>query len=251
VAFVASFSNLVSAKSPKIHLVTEHLPPYQIVAQDGKITGFSVDVIEQTMLRSHYPFTLKSYPWLRSYNLARQKANHCIFSIARLASREKLFKWVGPLSEVNNAVIWGLKNREIKIESLEEAKAYMIAVNRNDITHTGLVERGFVEGENLYVLNDVKSLVKLITTRTEIDLIVADDITIGFRTKMAGVAMAELERVYEITDLPLNFFFACSQDTDDKIVTALSTSMTSLYLDGTYQRIWDKWRDKLSSDHKP
>lgn len=238
------------ATTPHINLVTEHLPPYQIVAADRSISGFAVEVITQVMQRSPYEFSLKSYPWVRSYNLALQKQNHCIFSIARLKSREALFKWVGPLSEVNNAVIWGLKDRDFDIKQLADAKKYKIAVNRNDITHTGLTENGFVEGEHLYVLNDAKSLVKLLNTRTEIDLIVADDITIGFRTELAGITMDKLQRVYEIKQLPLNFFFACSVQTDDAIINQLSKNLSSMYQDGSYDAIWQKWRDKLWSNGK-
>ena len=247
------FSIFIKAEDkpkPIIYLVTEHLPPYQILSDNKSLSGFSVDVITQTLIRSEYPFTLKSYPWLRSYNLALNKTNHCIFSIARLATREKLFKWVGPLSEVNNAVIWGLEADDIVINTLNDAKAYMIAVNRNDITHTGLTERGFIDDKHLYVLNDIKSLVKLLMSRPEIDLIVADDITITYRAKIAGVPMKKLKRVFEIKDLPLNFFFACSNHTDDSIIADLTESLESLYLDGTYQDIWHKWQDKLNSPSK-
>jgi polar amino acid transport system substrate-binding protein len=84
-------------------------------------------------------------------------------------------------------------------------------------------------------------------TRPEIDLIVVDDTTIKFRTELAGANINELQRVYEIKDLPLNFFFACSKKTDDNIIKHLSNKLQSLYQDGTYDTIWEKWRNKLTS----
>jgi len=234
------------AFTEKITLVTENLPPYQMLSKDKKITGFATDVITQTMTRSNYTYTLHLYPWVRSYNLALQKKNHCIFSIARLAIREQLFKWVGPLSEINNAVIWGLKQHNYGIKTLEDAKKYTIAVMRNDITHIGLLERGFIEGEHLYVLDDAKSLVGLLVSRSEIDLIVADDITIDYRVELAGMRRNEFQRVFEIKDLPLDFYFACSLQTGDDVIKHLSATMKSLYLDGTYKEIWDKWQETFS-----
>ena len=234
-------------KNPVIHIVTEHLPPYQIVTQNKPLSGFAVDIIKETMARSHYAYSMKNYPWVRSYNLAQVKANYCIFSIARLKSRENMFKWVGPISSVSNTAMWARKGRHIKISNLNDAKKYIIAVNRDDIAHTGLIERGFNEDENLYVLDNTNSLISLLITRPEIDLIVADDTTIKFRTELAGANINELQRVYEIKDLPLNFFFACSKQTDDNIIQHLSNKLQSLYQDGSYDAIWEKWRNTLTS----
>jgi polar amino acid transport system substrate-binding protein len=234
-------------KSKFIHIVTEHLPPYQIVIQNKPLSGFAVDIIKETMARSQYAYSIKNYPWVRSYNLAKVKANYCIFSIARLKSRENMFKWVGPISSVNNTAMWARKGRHIKVSNLNDAKKYIIAVNRDDIAHIGLIERGFNEDDNLYVLNNTKSLINLLITRPEIDLIVADDTTIKFRTELAGANINELQRVYEIKDLPLNFFFACSKKTDDNIIKHLSNKLQSLYQDGSYDAIWEKWHNKLTS----
>lgn len=239
---------LASTKSTSIiHIMTEHLPPYQIVDRDQKLSGFAVEIIKETMARSHFAYSLKSYPWVRSYKLAQIKANHCIFSLARLASREQLFKWVGPISHISNTAMWALKGRAIQVNNLEDAKKYTIAVNRDDIAHIGLMERGFNESEHLYVLDDAKSLINLLITRPEIDLIVADNTTIKFRTELAGAKINQLQRIYEIKDLPLNFYFACSKHTDDDTVKHLTESLQSLYQDGSYDTIWAKWRNKLTS----
>jgi polar amino acid transport system substrate-binding protein len=239
------FSIADSIKDPVIQIVTEHLPPYQIVAEDKSISGFAVDIIEETMARSPFSYSLKSYPWVRSYKLAQRKPNHCLFSVARLRSREKLFKWVGPISKVSNTTMWALKGQDIIVDHIDDARKYTVAVNQDDIAHIGLLERGFNEKENLYVLSDSKSLVSLLVSRPEIDLIVADDTTIKFRAKLAGISMEQLERIYEIKDMPLNFFLACSLSTDDSIIEHLAGKIQSIYDDGTYDIIWNKWRSKL------
>lgn len=239
--------NAENTSNPVIHIVTEHLPPYQIISENKPILGFAVDIIKETMARSHFAYSLKSYPWVRSYKLAQLKANHCIFSIARLKSREHLFKWVGPISQINNTAMWAQKGKNITVNNIEDAKNYTIAVNRDDIAHTGLLERGFNESEHLYVLDDAKSLVNVLLTRPEIDLIVADDTTISFRTELVGANINDLERVFEIQDLPLNFFFACSKKTPDETVSYLAKQLQSIHQDNTYDKIWQKWRSKLTS----
>lgn len=232
---------------PVIHIVTEHLPPYQIESSNKPLSGFAVDVIQETMARSHYAYSLKSYSWIRSYKLAQKKVNYCIFSLARLKLREKLFKWVGPISQVNNTALWTLKGQNIVINNIDDAKKHTIAVNQDDIAHIGLLERGFLEDENLYIADNKSSLIKLLITRPEIDLIVASDSTMKLRSKMADTMISKLQRVYEIKDLPLNFFFACSNKTDDKIIKHLAKHLQSLYQDGTYYTIWNKWQNELVS----
>ena len=242
---MATVSPVNAENLPVIHLVTEHLPPYQIEDKNKNLSGFAVEVIKETMKRSQYDYTMNSYSWVRSYKLAQIKENHCIFSIARTSSREDLFKWVGPISYVNNTAMWALKGRRIDVSNLNDAKKYTIAVSRDDLTHIGLQERGFKDGKHLYVLDNTRSLVNLLMTRPGIDLIVANDMTIKFYVELAGASINDLQRIYEIKDLPLNFFFACSKSTNETIINKLAENLQSLYQDGSYDVIWEKWRNQL------
>ncbi len=77
------FSKNSFASHEKVILVTEHLPPYQIVnADNSKVTGFATDIILETLKRADLDYDLNAYPWVRTYNLALKKPNHCIFSVA-------------------------------------------------------------------------------------------------------------------------------------------------------------------------
>ena len=239
--------SVVSA--PKITLVTEHLPPYQLIHDDASVTGFATEVVLEVFKRAQIDYTLQGYPWVRTYNLALKKANHCIFSIARIPSRETLFNWIGPITEKNNAVVWGLKSntRSQEVNTLEDLKYYTTAVNQNDVTHTGMLNIGLTEGDNLYVLHHNKSLINLLVTRNEIDFIVADDITIPHRAKLAGVDLSLLHRVIEVKNLPLNFYLACNVNTDDSITQKLAASLTQVHQDGTYNKILAKWQGEMTS----
>ena len=155
ILFIITFlSSHCFAEQEKITLVTEHLPPYQIIKDDSSVTGFSTDIVLELFTRTQIDYSLHAYPWVRTYNLALKKSNHCIFSIARIPSREELVKWIGPVTEQNNAVIWSLKSNihSKEIKSLDDLKHYITAVNKNDATHTAMLEIGLIENENLYVL---------------------------------------------------------------------------------------------------
>ncbi len=244
---IISLSNKSLATQVDVTFVTEHLPPYQIINDDTSVSGFATEVVSEVARRANIDYNLHGYSWVRTYNLALKKANFCIFSIARIPSRENLFAWIGPVTEKNNAVVWSLKSnvhgREVK--TLNDLKRYTTAVNKNDVTHTAMLDIGLTENENLYVLVHSNSLVNLLVTRPEIDFIVADDITIPHRAKLSGVSIDLLLRVIEVESLSLNFYLACNIDTDRNIIERLKTNLAKIHQDGTYQKILSRWKSKM------
>jgi len=241
------YSSINLANQAQVTFVTEHLPPYQIINEDSSVVGFATEIVLEVAHRANINYNLYGYPWVRTYNLALKKRNFCIFSIAKIPSREALFEWIGPVTEKNNAVVWSLKSnlhgKEIK--TLNDLKRYTTAVNKNDVTHTAMLEIGLIEGENLYVLEHSKSLVNLLATRAEIDFIVADDITIPHRAKLSGVPIDLLHRVIEIERLSLNFYLACNINTAPDIIEKLKTNLAKIHQDGTYKKILSRWKSKM------
>ena len=164
--------------------------------------------------------------------------------MARLPSRINQFEWIGPIT-TTNTVIFGVNTPNAPtLDTLEEAKDYTIAVVKDDVTHLALLERGFVDNENLYVVDSTQSLFRLLVARPDIDFIMADDITMSYRAKLAGVDVKQIKRVYEINDLPLNFYFACSLSTDQDVIQALKSAMADVRNDGTYAKIISRWREE-------
>jgi len=240
-AFIVLFINIRSAQGTNISLVTEHYPPYQVVDDKNQLSGFTVDLMNEVMKQSEYNYSIEAYPWTAAYSFALQKPNHCVFSIARLPSREDLLKWIGIVIKTNKAVVWGLKNKQdYHVKSLEDLKNYTIAVKRKNAPHQALLNKGFIEGKNLYVIDNANALLNILHTRSEIDFIIADDITIAYRTKLAGIDMKSLQKVYEIDDLWSDFYLACNKGTDDNIINKLTNILADIHNDGTYQRLLEK-----------
>jgi len=236
------------ATPAKITLVTENLPPYQIIGKNNHdISGFAYDIVKETFKRSKINYSLAAYPWVRSYKLSLNNPNTCIFSIARIPIREAKYTWIGQITEKNNAVVWGLKTNKHsqQIQTLDDLKKYVIAVNQDDVTHLGMLKNGFKEGKHLYLLQNTNSLINLLVTRSEIDFIIADDITISYRADLAGVDINLLQRVLEIDNLPLDFYLACNKKTDKKVIATLTDKLAEIHQDGTYLKILAHWKNKM------
>ena len=84
---------------------------------------------------------IKVYPWARGYHLLETTRNTALFSTTRTESREYLFKWVGPLAE-KKIGLFARKGSAAKPNSLDQAKAFMIGVQRGGVGMQYLGERG-------------------------------------------------------------------------------------------------------------
>lgn len=226
-----------------LNIVTEHLAPYQIVNKNS-VTGLSTEIIEATLKESQYAYKITSYPWALSYNRAKQEKNTCIYSLAKIPQREPLFKWVGHI--VSSSIsLYSLKDNQIVVPNIEEAKKYHIAVIRDDVTHHFLLSKGFIENKNLYVVNNYDALLRFLDLPARnIDLVVLNDDLLNNRVKDSNEAI-KYKSVFHFKELTLNFYFACSLNTDKHIVDNLKNSMELLEQRGVFSAIRDNWKKTM------
>ncbi len=224
----------------QLNIVTEQLPPYQY-KEDQKVTGFASEIIKAALQKTPYQYTINIYPWSRAYNMALKKENTCIYSIARNEERESSFKWVAPIAKTTTYFIGLAENKKIKLNTLEDAKNYVTAVIKNDITHQFLVYKGFEESKHFYVVKSTDSLLKLLTLRKNIDLILVDDLTLTYRARLIGEDPQKYSAFIPLQKNPLVFYLACSNLTDNKVVDTLASALHQVKKEGLYKKIIHKW----------
>lgn len=243
VVFLAFFCGQVFAT--KLNILTEHLAPFQIVSKDS-IKGLSTEIVEATLKESKYAYDISSYPWALSFSRAKHEENTCIYSLARIPQRESLFKWIGHIAS-STISLYALKNSQIVISSIEEAKKYNIAVIRYDVTHQFLLTKGFVENDNLYVVDNYDALLKLLELSSRhIDLVVLNDDLLKNRLKDMDDTSKYIN-VFQFKELTLNFHFACSLNTEKIIVDNLINAMIVLGKRGVFLGIREKWKKNMVS----
>jgi polar amino acid transport system substrate-binding protein len=224
----------------KLNIVTEHLPPYQIVSEDA-IEGLSTEIIKATLKESQYAYDIMAYPWALSFGRARHHKNTCIYSLARTSDREPLFKWIGHIA-LSTMSLYSLKSNPIIVSTLEKAKSHNIAVIRDDVAHHFLLTKGFVENENLYVINNDDVLLKLLDLSSRnIDLVLINDYLLKSKEKDLGETK-KYRNVLQFKELTLNFHFACSINTEQTVVDNLVKAMKVLDKRGDFLEIRNKWK---------
>lgn len=227
----------------QLSILTEHLAPFQIVTPKA-IGGISTEIIEATLSESGYQYSIEAYPWTSSYHRAKHEKNTCIYSLARIPERELLFKWVGHIT-TSTISFYALKNNELMVNSLEDAKKYKIAVIKDDVTHHFLLSNGFVEGENFYVMNNYDALLQLLEMPSrQIDLVIINDDLINSRVKNKA-EVSKYKSVHMLKGLSLDFYFACSLNTEQDIVNKLTNVMKKLEQQGVYSIIRKKWKKSM------
>ncbi len=237
-----SASANVVENNPVTHLniVTEHLPPFQI-RTPNKVLGFATEIIENALSNTPYTYEINAYPWSRSYNMALNKVNTCIYSIARTEERNNQFIWVNTIAERNASFI-GLRQQDIIINSIEDAKQYRTAVIRDDVTHQYLINKGFKDGENLYVLNDTFSLLKLLKERESIHFILVDSNTIKYRARFNNIDPELFKVFYQVNKEPLDYYLACNKNTSEEVITNIRKAIANMKANGQIERITKEWQ---------
>lgn len=232
------------ADAKPIMVLTEHLPPYQIDTRSG-VSGFATDVVRRTFENAGIPYQIEVQDWSRAYQRTLRKADTCIYSISKSTERTPLFQWVGALAHTVTSM-YSLKNRpDIQLKTLDDAKRLVTAVTRDDITHHYLLKHGFKEGEQLYMLESVATMLHVLQGRKDIDLVLINDTILKYRAMESGVPMDTLQKQLEVADLPLDFHLACSLTTPVDIVARLKVSLQQLKDSGEFAKIIAGWSDKM------
>ncbi len=219
-----------------ITVVTEEYPPYNYI-ENGKITGCSTEIVHEVMKRSGIDYTIKSYPWARTYNLAQNSPNTLIYSIGRNEKREKLFQWVGVVAPYEIFLFKAKARKDIEISSLEDAQKYKIGAVRDDVRAQYLEKNGINNAD--LVPNDTQNIKKLLAGR--IDLMPVDKLAASYLMKKEGLNFGDIEQVFLLEDLSTGLYLAFSLQTDEKIVEKCRKALAEIKDDGTYDSIMKKY----------
>jgi polar amino acid transport system substrate-binding protein len=214
----------------KIQAVTEEFAPFNYT-ENGKVTGYSTQVVEEMFRRAGVTYELHSYPWSRTYKLAQTLPNVVIFTLARTPEREKEFQWIGALAK-RRLYLYKLASRQdLKADNIEGARKYWVAVNRDDAAEKLLLGLGFSYEKNLDLSpSDDASLNKLLAGR--IDFITGSDYTIDYLLQKNGVPTGRLKRSLPLVDQG-EYFVAASKNTPPATIQHLRAAFEQMEKDGT------------------
>ncbi|WP_061240097.1 ABC transporter substrate-binding protein [Ectopseudomonas composti] len=234
VTILALSCGLSLARAESLVLLTENLPPFNMsvtgnnFARDDNVTGISADILRAVCERAGVECQLiLRFPWQRVYQQTLDDAGYGLFSTARTAEREKLFKWVGPIAS-NDWVLFAKGDSAIQLGSLEDARRYRIGGYKDDAKTQFLLDKGI---EVQTALRDAENVRKL--ERGQIDLWVTSDQAGRFVARQEGVdSLKVVQHLYKA-----DLYLALNRQTPDELVQKLQRTLDSLRAEGALKSI--------------
>lgn len=228
-----------SEEIPQFTIMTEQWPPYNF-AEDDSLKGISVEVLDHLLKMSgstQGSSDIEIYPWPRAYKTIQEEENTILFTMARTAEREDLFKWVGPI-EVQEFNIYALKSKELKIESVDDLSDYNFVTLKDDAEEELLVELTDLTYDDFFRANSVQHVIKLVAAG-RYDMMVMLSSTIDRLSGEIGIDPDVFEPVYVLNKLEL--YYAFNKDTDDSLIEIFQKHLDYLKEKGVVDKIIDSY----------
>ena len=200
-----------------ITLVTEEYPPFNM-RDEGRIAGEVTDLLRKVFVEAGLSYSLEMLPWARAIARAEAEPGTCVFSTTRTPERETRFSWVGPLAD-NDWVLLAAKDSPIVLQSLKDARPYVIGGYVGDAQAQELQSRGFrVELTAQNALNPVK------LEHGRIDLWACGARSGAFMAAQSGVHGLRQVLSYKRVELSL----ACNKETAPAMVERLRGALSAV-----------------------
>lgn len=241
-----SFASLAKGTSDlrELSYFTESYPPGNYL-KDGEISGYAVDILVEASKLVGEEIDLSQVtlqPWARSYRTTLTEDNSVLFSTTRSEHREKLFSWVGPITDIK-IVVMARKDANIKISKPMDMAKYRIGVIRDDIGEQSLLEMGIPRAA-MQEANHVTTLSEQLMKR-RINLLVYAHRAAIWWSKEANVDPDLFESVYTLKEGEVYFAFntSVSDEAKAKLQKGIDLLKNTKGESGTslYQEIMSKY----------
>ncbi|MBU8849851.1 MAG: ABC transporter substrate-binding protein [Desulfobacterales bacterium] len=215
---------------------TVEYPPF-CFTEDGKVTGFAVEIMREAMKRLKVSYNIKPLPWKRGYKYILEEPDAVLFTVTRTTHRENLFKWAGPII-TSQLVFFAEKGSKIDITTLEDAKKVdKIGLVQGYSVEKYLRQHGFTNIDTVSgseKTNPLKLMNGRITLWATVDLVGI------YNAKLQGIDPEDMEIVHVIIK-DQHKYIAFSKQVPDEIVQKWQNVLDDIKQDGTYEKILGKW----------
>jgi polar amino acid transport system substrate-binding protein len=238
--------NMVQAgenKALSLAIITEEFPPYNYT-ENNKIIGIATEVVEAVMNQTGINYTIKSYPWARTYNTAKKMPNTLIYSINRTPQREKLFKWVGAIVPINVSMFCLSERSDIRVDDYNDLKQYKIGTILDDAFESYLIDKG-LDVSNFVRLSGDKAYQRsyrmLKAGRIEI-MPMMDAVAYYVVRKVGDDPKSMLRRLFSVTELSQSScYIAASPKTPADVVNKIRNVLEDFKKTSNYKELLKKW----------
>ena len=214
-------------KLPVVNLLSEIYPPYQVMNENGELSGLSADKVKSLFTHAGVTHKVDVYPWARAYQLALTQPNTLIYSLLRTEIREDSFHWIAPLCTIEFSFYRAKIRPDIQINSMKDAKNYRIASQKGQASTEYLINLGFEEASNLSISYNNDNFIQMLV-HGRVDLIVLSSPFVKSLISTNAPNINEIEAIYPIEYLRKNLYLAANLNTSPAIINKLQNAYKEL-----------------------
>lgn len=238
--FISFSSTLITsyvyAQEPPLIFLAEDLPPYHYIDSEGRVAGALVEIVQAMLTQANLTGKIEIQPFARSYHNTQNQENIFMFSLLKTPDREDKFQWIGQTYQ-SSAVLVGLNDsKDIKLSTLEDAKAFTVGTIRGYHSDHFLQENGFLENKNLSLSVNNKQMWGMLFNN-RIDLVLTNNMAIDIEIKKAGFDAEKVTSYLSLSNFPSELYIATGLKTSKVINEQLSTALLAIKKSGVHQAI--------------
>jgi len=205
----------------KLDAVAEDYYPFSYL-DGGKPAGTLIDLIESISYSADMPISrneIRILPWDQAYTTAKQIPNTVLLGVYRTPSREKSFKWIGPIMTDAN-VFFIRPGANLPMKNIRDVQNLTVGVVAGD-AHSELLNMYGFSQSNIVTSSDKSELVKMVLNGTIDTFYYGEGAGRSLAHAITGGADAlEVGMKFGIIDI----YFAVSISTSDSVVDALQNA---------------------------
>lgn len=199
---------------------TEEWIPFNFATESGEVDGFTTAIVKRISQKLGTKVSIELQPWSRALKNAQSTKNSAIYSIYRNQEREKFFKWVGPLYQVET-VLWGLKEKNLSIKTLEDAKKYTIAVQADSAYITALDKKGFDKKKvmAIYTTQEIEMVIRGVVDLVPLSILSIPKLNVRLKEQQTKVGVGDVHWRPYVTLFSDGLYLGFNIDTPDETIS--------------------------------
>jgi polar amino acid transport system substrate-binding protein len=241
---IACFGAQASETKYKFTIVTEDVPPMQIVQDEKVVSGISFEIVSAIFKQANLSPDFHVLPWARAYRQALNEPNTFIISLVRNAEREDNFIWLSKLFTLKSNIMTLKSRKDLSLSDTSNLLNYSISVTRGDYGDLYLKSIGLKENENLYLTVKHEHKWKMLFNG-RVDAVFSNDLTAKTEIISSGLAPELVHSIYNIEDVPSDLYLAANKQTDPQLIELLNKSYNEIKRSGELDEIILKWSSKV------
>jgi len=230
-------ANSVLADESVYSIYTEEFEPFNYLSEKQQVIGTATTKVELLFKLSNIKYKINLTPWFRTIKAVDETPNTFIYSLVRSPQREDKYHWIMPLCPLNIALFKLAERIDIKAKNLEQAKSYIIGVERNQLTVNYLLSKGFVENKNLVIVKDEKQTRGMLN-KQRVDMVFATE-SFALSKNKKTPKQKPWELLFRVNEMSLPMYLAANRDSNAEVIEKLQR---------TYQKKKLTMFDKINCD---